>query len=236
VSQTDLQTCPIGLKNARVPGSVNNISSHGSFQLFTDEMEKMSPYNQDDPRNRFQGEDSLREAKRTLKQRAVHGVREYLAISLYLFIVFSLFTIYGSVILAEHHMDFALHGLALINAMALAKVIVVAQELHLADHFGDAPLIYPTLLKSFAFTILLAGFKIAEQAAIGMFRGKSFHESLSALGGGSLKGIVSLSVLLFVVLVPFFAFTELRRVFGGDRLVGVFFRSRHLLDLPPTGS
>jgi hypothetical protein len=26
------------------------------------------------------------------------------------------------------------------------------------------------------------------------------------------------------VLVPFFGFTELRRVFGGDRLVGAFFR------------
>jgi len=42
--------------------------------------------------------------------------------------------------------------------------------------------------------------------------------------------------LLFVVLIPFFGFTGLRRAFGEDRLVGVFFRSRHLLNLPPTGS
>jgi hypothetical protein len=178
----------------------------------------------------------MKDAKRTLKQKAIHEAREYLVISLYLFVVFSLFVLYKSVILAEHHIDFALHGFALINALALAKVMLVAQELHLAEQFRDAPLIYPTLLKSFVFTIVLACFKIVEEVAVGSFHGKSFHDSISDLGGGSWKGILTLTVLLFVVLIPFFGFTELRRAFGEDRLVGVFFRSRHLLNLPPTGS
>jgi hypothetical protein len=127
------------------------------------------------------------ETKRTLKQKAVHEMREYLVMSFYLFVVFSLFVVYKSVILAEHHINFALHGFAVINALALAKVMLVAQELHLANQFRDAPLIYPTLLKSFVFTILLACFKIAEDAAVGMFRGKSFHESMTVLGATSWK-------------------------------------------------
>jgi len=163
-------------------------------------------------------------------------MREYLVIFSYLFVVFSLFVAYKSLILAEHHIDFALNGFALINALALAKVMLVAQELHLGDQLGDAPLIYPTLLKSFAFTMVLACFKIAEEAAVGMFHGKSFHESIAVLGGGSWQGILCLTGLLFVVLIPFFGFTELRRVFGEELLVGVFFRPRHLLNLPPRGS
>ena len=178
----------------------------------------------------------MSEIKRTLKQKAVHEMREYLVMSFYLFVVFSLFVIYKSVILAEHHIDFALHGFALINALALAKVMLVAQELHLADQLRDAPLIYPTLLKSFVFTLVLACFKIAEEAAVGMFHGKSFHESIAVLGGGSWKEGLCLTGLLFVVLIPFFGFTELRRVFGEERLVGVFFRLRRLLNLPHTGS
>jgi hypothetical protein len=87
------------------------------------------------------------DAKGTLKQKALHEAREFVGIALYLFVVFSLFEAYKSVILAEYHIAFALHGLALINALALAKVILVAQDLHLADRFRDAPLIYPTLLK-----------------------------------------------------------------------------------------
>jgi len=176
------------------------------------------------------------ESKHTLKQKAIHGMKEYLLMSFYLFVVFSLFVLYKSVILAEHHVDFALHGFALINALALAKVMLVAQELHLADQFRDAPLIYPTLLKSFVFSILLACFKIAEDAAVGVFEGKSFHESIADLGGGSWRGVLCITALLFVVLIPFFGFTELQRVFGEERLVGVFFRSHKLLNPPPTGS
>jgi hypothetical protein len=64
----------------------------------------------------------VNEANQTLRQRAVHEMREYLLISFYLFVVFSLFVVYKSVILAEHHISFALHGIALFNALALAKV------------------------------------------------------------------------------------------------------------------
>jgi hypothetical protein len=182
------------------------------------------------------GEDTLSEAKRTLKQRVFYAMREYLLIAFYLFVVFSLFAIYKSVILAEDHIDFAPQGLALINALALAKVVLVGQELHMANQFQDAPLIYPTLLKSFVYTLVLTCFKIAEGIAVRMFHGRSFQDSIAVFAGGSWKGLLSLTVLLFVVLVPFFGFTELRRVFGGDRLVGAFFRPRHLLNLPPPGA
>jgi hypothetical protein len=98
------------------------------------------------------------EVKQTLKRRVVHEVREYLIISCYLFVVLSFFVLYKTVILAEVRIDFALHGFALFNALALGKVMLVAQDLHLGDRFRDAPLIYPTLLKSILFTIVLACF------------------------------------------------------------------------------
>jgi len=169
----------------------------------------------------------------TLKQKIAHGTREYFLISFYLFVVFSLLIVYKSLVLAEHHIDFVHHGVALISALALAKVMLSAQELHLADWFGDAPLIYPTLVKSFVFTVVLACFKVVEEVVVGRIHGKDFHQSIADLGGGTWKGILTLAMLLCIMLIPFFGFTELRRVFGADRLVGVFFRSRRLLDLPP---
>ncbi len=172
---------------------------------------------------------------RTLKRRAVHEVREYVVISLYLFVVFSLFIVYKSMILAQHHIDFERHGFALLNALALAKVMLVAQDLHLADQFRDAPLIYPTVIKSLVFTVVLASFSVVEEVAIGRVHGKSFHRSIE-LGGGTLQGILTVSFLVFVMLIPFFGFIELRRVFGPDRIVGVFFRPRHLVNLPPPTS
>jgi hypothetical protein len=172
------------------------------------------------------------EAKQTLKQRALREMRAYLVFSFYLFVVFSLCVVYKSVILAKHHIEYELHGFALINALALAKVMLLAQDLHFADQFRDAPLIYPTLLKSLAFTIVLAGFKIAEALAIGRLHGKSVQETVSEFGGGSWKGDLTLAALMFVMMIPFFGFTELRRVFGSNRLVSVFFSSRQSPNAP----
>lgn len=171
--------------------------------------------------------------KQTLKQKAVQELKEYLIMALYLFVVFSLLVLHTSVILGEHHINYALHGFALLNALALAKVLLAGQNLHLVDQFGDAPLVYPTVAKAFAFTVLLACFKIAEEATLGWFHGKSFHQSLANMGGGSWSGILILMALVFVMLIPFFGFNELRRVFGEQRLVGAFFRPRHLWALPP---
>lgn len=177
----------------------------------------------------------MSDAHQRLTQKVGHEIREYLVISFYLFVVFSLLVVHRSMILAEHHIDYTLHEFALINALALAKVMLVAQDLHFADRFHDPSLIYPTLVKSFVFTVVLACFKIAEDFVIGRIHGRSFQESISNLGGGTWKGTLTLAALVFVMLIPFFGFTELRRVFGTDRLFGVFFRPRyqHNLNLPP---
>ncbi|HEX8896119.1 MAG TPA: hypothetical protein VF783_22550 [Terriglobales bacterium] len=100
-------------------------------------------------------------------------MRQYLLMSFYLFVVFSLLVVHRSEILAEHHIDYKLHGFALINALALAKVMLTAQHLRLGDRFIDAPLIYQTLLKSFLFTVVLACFKIVEDFVVGNCPAKS---------------------------------------------------------------
>lgn len=174
----------------------------------------------------------MSDAQHHLKQKVAHQVREYFIISFYLFAVFSLFVVHKSLILAEHHIDYTLHGFALINALALAKVMLVAQDLHLGNWFDDSPLIYPTLLKSFLFTVMLTCFKIAEEFIVGRLRGRSFQQSVADLGGGTWKGIATLAALVFVMLIPFFGFNELRRIFG-ERLFALFFRPRSLMNLPP---
>jgi hypothetical protein len=63
-------------------------------------------------------------------------------------VVFSLFALYRSVILAENHIAVASQGFALLNGLAIAKLMVVAEKLQFADQLKAASLIYPTLFKS----------------------------------------------------------------------------------------
>jgi hypothetical protein len=162
----------------------------------------------------------------TLKQKAYHEVREYFVIVFYLWVVFGLFLLYKSVILNEEHVCYVAHGIALINALVLGKFILIAKALHLGETADDAPLIYPTVLKSALFSLVLAGCKILEDAAVGFFHGKSFSQSIADLGGGTLNGILTLTLLMFVVLIPFFGFGELQGVLGEGKLAQLFFRPR----------
>src|SRR5215470_6261844 len=165
---------------------------------------------------------------RTLKQIAYQQLKELAAIALYLWVVFGLLVMFKSVILAEQHIPFAYHGFAIINALALAKVMLVAKDLHLGERFDNAPLIYPTLFKSALFAVVLACFKILEDAAVGLYHGKSFAESIADLGGGTLQALLILTLLLFVVLIPFVGFGELERVLGEGKLKQLFFHPRPL--------
>ena len=170
-------------------------------------------------------------SKSTLKQKAWQGIKDYFIISLYLWLIFGLFVIYQSVILAEHDIPFAMHGFALINALALAKVMLVAREFNFADNFKDAPLIIPTLFKSAAFAVILGCFKILEEIGVGLYHGRSISESIIEVVGGRIEGILVFIALLAVELIPFFGFTELRRVFGEGKLERLFFTSRHPADV-----
>jgi hypothetical protein len=133
---------------------------------------------------------------------------------------------FKSVVLAEHHTPFSYHGLAFINALALAKVMLTAKDLHLGERFDEAPLIYPTLLKSALFTVVLACFKILEEVFVGLYHRKSFQQSINDLGGGTLNGILILTLLLFAMLIPFVGFGELQRVLGEGKLGKIFFCPR----------
>ena len=169
----------------------------------------------------------MAEPNRTLKQKAYQGLKEYLMISCYLWLVFGLFVLYRAVLLSER-VSLIAHGEALINALALGKVMLVAQELHFAEKFKGKPLIYATLFKSVAFAIVLGSFKVVEEICVGLFHGKSAAQSVAEVGGGTLYGILTMMAILAVLLVPFFAFTELRRIFGKEKLEGIFFTSGHL--------
>jgi hypothetical protein len=126
-----------------------------------------------------------------LKQRAYDELKEFLVIALYLWVVLGLFLVYKSVILNEEHFSYLFQGVALINALVLGKFVLIARAFHLGDRANDAPLIYPTVLKSALFSVVLACCKILEDVAVGFYHGKSFSESIADLAGGTWKGILT---------------------------------------------
>jgi len=55
---------------------------------------------------------------------------------------------------------------------------------------------------------------------------KSFAESIVDLGGGTLRTLLTLTLVLFVVLIPFAGFGEPQRIMGEGKLKQMFFYPR----------
>jgi len=173
------------------------------------------------------GEPRTTSRKDKVKQVAYLQLKEFVVVFLYLWVIFLLFDLQRAIVLERHHMEFTAFGFAVINALALAKFMLIAKEMNLADNFKEKPLIYPTVLKSFVFAILLTFLRILEEVVVHLFKGETFEQSLSALGDHNAKLVFAAGLIMFVMLIPFFAFTELGRHFGEGRLGRLFLRSRH---------
>src|SRR5271165_2272584 len=161
--------------------------------------------------------------KPNLTQRVLEELKKFSVMFLYLFLLFALFNIHESLILRKHQISFSNYGFALINALVLAKVMLVAEDLHLGSRFKGSPLVYPILFKSIVFAIVLICFHILENVTIGMWHGMTMVQSIPGVGGGGLKGVFSVGAILAVALVPFFAFREISRVVGASKLLSLVF-------------
>jgi hypothetical protein len=153
-----------------------------------------------------------------LKEKATDEFKRFVVIVLYLWVVFGLLSVYKSVILSQNHLNYPEHAFAIINALIFGKVLLVGEHLHLGTRFSAKPLIYPILHKCFIFTVVLFGFHLAESIVLGLWRGHTLANSLPSIGDGSLKGVLSVGVICFVVLLPFFGFREIGRVIGRKEL------------------
>lgn len=158
-----------------------------------------------------------------LKERAWREFRRFLVMFLYLWVLFAIFDLYRSVILAENHVNYRAQGFAAVNALMLAKVMLLAEDLKLGRRFRDHVLILSILYQAFAFTILFIAFHVVERGLIGAFEGKTIAESLPALGGEGVKVIVSAGAVIFVALIPFFAFKDVARAIGEREMKALMF-------------
>jgi len=173
--------------------------------------------------------------KRTFKEWAVHEAKRLLVMFLYLFVLLGMFNLYKGIILRENGINYTGYGFALVNALILAKVMLIAEDLHLARGLEDKPLIYPILYKSAAFTIVLISVHLLEAILGGLFRGRAISESISEIGGGTIKGIMTLGCIMAVALIPFFAFKEIERVIGETELRSLLFTRRAKAGSLPSG-
>jgi hypothetical protein len=164
--------------------------------------------------------------KRSLKEKFFHEMVEYWINVAYLTLVFAAFTQYRRFVLAVHDITYTNYGFAVIEALVLAKVIMIGAVLRLGRGLEKKSLIYPTLYKTVIFTVFVAAFTMLEYMIKGLWKGLGIMGGLEEFFGKGSHELLANSLVVFVAFFPFFAVKELQRVFGVEKIRALFFRRR----------
>ena len=160
---------------------------------------------------------------RSLTAKAADEFRRFLLLFFYLWILFGVFVLNQGVVLREHGINFAMQGFAFFNALVFAKVMMLFEVFDPGRWLRKRPLIYPILYESLLLTVLFLIAHVLEKTIEGLIRGKTLTESMPVLTGAGLPGFLSITVILFIALIPFFGLRNLSLALGEGRLYGMIF-------------
>jgi len=164
--------------------------------------------------------------KGNLKKRIFQEMVEYWVNVCYLTLVFAAFTQYRRFLLASHDITYTNYGVAVIEALILAKVIMIGDVFHLGRGLEQKPLIYPALYKTVVFSLFVGIFTLIEHTIKGLWQGKGLTGGLVDFFGKGSHEVFAGCLIIFVALIPFFGVKELGRVLGEDKIRTLFFRRR----------
>jgi hypothetical protein len=164
--------------------------------------------------------------KRNWKKIIFEELVEYWINVAYLGLVFATITQYRRLLLETYAIEYTDYWIALIKALILAKVIMIGAVLRLGRGLEQKPLIYSTLYKTAVFTFFVALFTVLENMIKALWKGTGLTGGAVVFLGKEPHEFFANALVLFVAFIPFFAFKELERVLGVEKIRALFFRRR----------
>jgi hypothetical protein len=169
-----------------------------------------------------------REANATLKERAIEELKIFWILAVYLWLFLGSFTTYRRLIVAETGVAYLHYGIALIEALIIAKVILIGKMFGFSRRFEDQPLIVPVLYKTLLAGILVLLFGVIEHLIEGWFHKQGLLGGLREIGELGAYELGARVLTMIVAFIPLFALSEIGRVLGAKKLATMFFSKREV--------
>jgi hypothetical protein len=175
------------------------------------------------------------EHKGQWKERARRELVDYWITAVYLMLFFGAFITYRRLLLAEYHIHYTHYGFAIIQALVLAKIILIGDLIGVGRLRKDRPLILTTLFRAARFTVWVVLFTILEHMVEGLVRGEGLEGGVRELLHQGKYELLGHALVVFFTFIPFFAFRELDQVLGERKIWKLFFRKVAPRKEPGTG-
>jgi hypothetical protein len=157
------------------------------------------------------------------KKKAERELKEFAGISLYLAFFFCALSTYSTLLLRKYEINYLNYTFAIVNALIVAKIILIGRMVHLGRSSETRPLYQTVLYKSFVFGLLIFAFHVLEEFIKRLIHGKPAGTVWREL---NVDDLIARSIIIFCAFIPLFAFQELGRVMGEDKLHALFFKPR----------
>jgi hypothetical protein len=158
-----------------------------------------------------------------LGHKLAHELKEYVGISLYLYLCLAAILLYKASVLEAAGLSYAPYGLAAVKALILAKFMLIGQAIHLGERFRHKPLIYEVLYKSVIFLVVLVALSYIEEIVVGAIHGRTVVQSIAEIADGRWLEIAMTCALLWLILLPYFAFQQISEVLGEGKFRQMLF-------------
>lgn len=165
------------------------------------------------------------QAKKTLKQKFFSEFTEYLYNFAYMAIIFSAIILYRRLVLAHHGIFLEDYFLGVIKAFVIAKVVMIGAFLRISRKFEHKPLVVPVLYKALLFTIWVMLFDVVEIYIKTLFINPDLMQALIEIKSHLTIVWLGGAMLIFFIFIPFFAFKELVRVMGKEKIQELFLKN-----------
>jgi hypothetical protein len=164
------------------------------------------------------------QAKPKWKERVTEELRKLLVTVIYLWLLLSVFSLQREVILAHYNISYPQKlGFALLNAVILAKFMWLAEVLHAGKKATGRPLLFSMIWNSAIYAVILIVCHLLEEALVRLWHGQSLIQSLPENNWTDMLDVFATTILMFVVLIPFFATKGLFQRLGKEEIRRLLF-------------
>jgi hypothetical protein len=161
-----------------------------------------------------------------LRTRAWEELRTWLLLSAWLAVFFCAFTAYRNLTLgAEGEADFR-YGASVVEALVVAKFILLGRALRVGEKPVHGPLIVPVLYQTGVYGLLVLAFSVLERLIEGALHRRRPLDVLEGLLAEGSDEILARTLVLLLALLPLCALIALGRALGAGRLSRLFFAKK----------
>ena len=161
-----------------------------------------------------------------LKERALEELKLYWFCTMYLFFALGSFMLYRRLVLAEAGIAYLHYGIAAIEAMVIAKVVLIGRALHLGTRVEGRPLVIAIAYKSILFGLVVLLFGVVEHVVTGFVEKRTWAEIVRHIEEIGIYELLARVLMMMIAFVPMFAFWELSRTMGAQELRALLFGVR----------